>query len=143
MYTNLFFSHIFYKFLNLNLNWTAQITGLNWRKLIELLRNLKIKRRMSKKIQLFTVEDSLKSSPLCVRQWSSVFPSPPSSNPREVKKSKRTDFSLGVEDDKVSQKCTWCLLTICEAHQLFSGSMLFTSILSFSFKTCKICGKIE
>ena len=67
MYTNLFFSHIFYKFLILILNWTAQITGLNWRKLIELLRNLKIKRRMSKKIQLFTVEDSLKSS-LCVRQ---------------------------------------------------------------------------
>ena len=86
MYTNLFFSHIFYKFLILILNWTAQITGLNWRKLIELLRNLKIKRRMSKKIKFFTVEDSLKSSPLCVRQWSSVFPSPPSSNPREVKK---------------------------------------------------------
>ena len=93
--SNLFFSRIFYKFLILILNWTAQITGLNWRKLIELLRNLKIKRRMSKKIQLFTVEDSLKSSPLCVRQWSSVFPSPPSSNPREVKKIQEDKLFFG------------------------------------------------
>ena len=114
---------------------------------MKLLRNSQIKRKMSKKIKLFTLKDSPKSSLLHVRKWNSGFPSPPSSNPREAKEIQEVYQHFGQTflwelrmtiltvnwrrefwKENLPKECTWCLLIICEGHQLFSGSMLFTSI---------------
>ena len=114
---------------------------------MKLLRNSQIKRKMSKRLnflhlkihqnQLFFVpENEIQDSPALL-----------AAIPEKQRKSKRfinildklffgswgwqiltVNWRREFWKENLPKECTWYLLIICEGHQLFSGSMLFTSI---------------